>query len=140
MPEPTFEELHRQLSNGGVAPRFISRTLLELQEHYRDLESEGLRLGLTAAAAARSARAQLGDEQAIARAVLARPELRTWTQDWPRLAAGLPMALWVALLPAVSVVYCVDHGATIARWSLSAGLAVLVTAALMLGLQSMLLF
>ena len=33
MPDPQFDELRKQLLGGGVSPRFIERTVLELREH-----------------------------------------------------------------------------------------------------------
>ena len=140
MPEPRFKALKKQLLAGGVKPRYIKRTVIELKDHYRDLKAEALRAGMSADAAARFASIELGDQESIARAVLARPELRNWTQSWPRLASGLRTVVLLAVMPAVPVVYCYARSASIARWSISAGLATLVTAALMLGLRSLLLF
>lgn len=140
MPEPRFTALKNQLLGGGVAPCYVKRTILELKDHYRDLESEALRAGLGDDEAARWASTALGDEESIAQAVLACAELRAWTHTWPRLASWLRAALLFALLPSVPVVYCYSRGASIARWSVSAGLATLVTAGLMLGLRSMLAF
>ena len=40
MPESRFEALKLELLQGGVAPVYIARTLLELEEHYTDLEQD----------------------------------------------------------------------------------------------------
>jgi hypothetical protein len=139
MPDPQFNELRKQLLRGGVAPRFVQRTILELSEHYSDIESDALDCGASPEEAAAQARSVLGSEQAIAAAVLAHPELQDWTRQWPRAAVCLQSLLLFAVLPAVPVVYCVYRGPSIARWSASVSLALLFTAGLLLGLRSLLL-
>jgi hypothetical protein len=139
MPDPQFNELRKQLLGGGVSPRFIQRTVLELREHYCDIERDALEWGATPEEAAAYARRVLGDAQAIADAVLARPELRDWTQQWPRAATCLDTLVAMAVLPVAPVVYCAYRGQSIARWSLSVSLAFLVTAAFLLGLRSLVL-
>jgi len=139
MPDPQFDELRKQLLGGGVSPRFIERTVLELREHYCDIEQDALESGATPAEAAAYARRALGDEQAIAGAVLARPELRDWSRQWPRAAACLGTLVAMAVLPVAPVVYCAYRGQSIARWSVSVSLAFLFTAAFLLGLKSLVL-
>jgi len=75
--------LGRQLLRGGVKPRFVHRTLTELQQHYEDLQEQYLAEGMSQADAAARAQESLGDRQAIAQAVLSRPELRSWSFRFP---------------------------------------------------------
>lgn len=138
MPEPTFHRLRKELRRGGVSPRYIERTISELQDHYADIESAALDRGLPPEEAAAAARRGLGTDGAIAAAVLSEPSLKTWAHRWPRTAGALVTTAWVAVLPVVPFVYCAQRGEAIARWGLSASLAVLMTGALLLGMHSLL--
>ena len=135
MPAPEFRNLQLTLLAGGVAPRFVERTILELREHYADIELEALNDGLAASDASARARAMLGSEQAIAAAVCARPELMDFAHRWPLCARWLRALAFCAVLPAVPVLYCAQHGSSIARWSASVSLATIVTGAMLLALQ-----
>ncbi len=44
MPDGQFESLRLELLRSGVTPLYVERTILELEEHYADLESAGLRV------------------------------------------------------------------------------------------------
>lgn len=136
MPEPAFAELEQRLLQGGIARRYVERTLLELREHYTDVEQDALASGVSRAEAAERARAALGDEHILADAVLAHPELRDWRRDWPRTAACIDSITLIAVLPVAPVAYCAYRGTSIARWSVSASLATLMTAALLLALRT----
>lgn len=115
MPDrPQLEALKLELLRGGVSRVYVERTLLELHDHYEDLEQAAIAAGLSSAEAARAAREQLGDESAIAAAVLARPELKIWSHRWPRTARCLRSAATVIAMPGA---YCIDRRAEIARWS-----------------------
>jgi hypothetical protein len=136
MPEPPFAGLRVELLRGGIAPYYVNRTLLELREHYADLEADALRAGLSPQEAAAEALAALGSEESIAGAVLARRELKVWSSRCPR-AAGLCRLLGaLAVAPVVPVVgLCTHHGSEIARWGISTGLSLLLTGAMLLTLQ-----
>jgi hypothetical protein len=116
MPERQFEALRLELLKGGVAPVHIERMITELTEHYSDLESAALASGRNAADAAATARALLGDERAIAAAVLLRPELRAWSERHPRLA-------FYGALPGAPLMFCIEHRPELARWGASVGAA-----------------
>ncbi len=135
MSKPRFERLKRALLDGGVAGRYVQRTVLELQDHYTDIENEALAAGLSAHDAARQARAALGSEKSIAAVVIAHTELRDWTHRWPRAARYARTAVLLIVLPVVPVLYCAYRGPSIARWSISASLALLLTGGLLLGMQ-----
>jgi hypothetical protein len=135
MSKPRFDRLKLALLEGGVAPRYVQRTILELEDHYADIANEAIAAGLSAADAAAEARAALGSEESIARAVIARTELRDWVHRWPRAAHCVKTAVLLVLLPVVPVVYCAHRGPSIVRWSISASLALFATSALLLGMQ-----
>jgi hypothetical protein len=123
MPDAPFESLRLELLRSGVAPLYVERTIVELGEHYDDLESAGLAAGLGAEEAARTARATLGNERLIAAAVLARTELLTFRTRWPRLALYLQSAATISTLPGLPLLYCIEHRPELARWSVALGIA-----------------
>jgi len=102
------KELGRQLLRGGVKPRFVRRTLTELQQHYEDLHEQYLAEGMDNSEAATHAQASLGDKHTIAQAVLTRPELLTWSFRFPKIVYFLSPVLifllvFVATLAAVTL-------------------------------------
>jgi hypothetical protein len=123
MPSPQFESLRLELRRCGVAPLYIERTVVELGEHYADLETAALAAGLPADEAAQVARAALGDERAIATAVLTRPELLTFSTRWPRVAHCLHSAAAVGAIPGLPLMFCIEHRPELARWGAALGLA-----------------
>jgi len=138
MPAPELTRLRAMLLEGGVAPCYVERTILELKEHYTDIEIDALNGGCSASAAAARARALLGSDAAIAAAVCAQQDLLCWSRRWPRCARSLHALALCAVLPAVPVIYCAERGGSIARWSASIGLAVLMTGALLFAMQEVL--
>ena len=137
MPSPVFANLRSALEGGGIAPFYVQRTLLELSEHYEDLETEALAAGLSREEAETLARAMLGNEQTIASVILAHPELRAWSHRWPRAALCLRVAVVVATLPEAPVTFCIDRSPIIARWGGAAGLASLLVGSLLAYLNSL---
>jgi hypothetical protein len=123
MPNEQLESLRLELLGSGVAPLYVERTILELGEHYADLENAALAAGLPAAEAAHVARAALGNERAIAAAVLAHPELLTFSTRWPRVAHCLHSAAAVGAIPGLPILFCLEHRPELARWSVALGLA-----------------
>jgi hypothetical protein len=123
MPDVRFESLRLELLRSGVTPVYVERTILELGEHYDDLESAGRAAGLNAEEAARDARATLGNERLIAAAILARTELLTFSARWPRLAQCLHSAAALGSLPGLPLLYCIEHRPELARWSVALGVA-----------------
>jgi hypothetical protein len=127
MRDARLESLRLELLEGGVTPFYVERTIIELTEHFADLESAALAAGLSADEAARSASAALGNEHAIAAAILARPELLTFSTRWPRVAHCLHSAAAIGTLPGLPLMFCIEHRPQLARW----GAAVSVAATLM---------
>ena len=120
MCDERFESLRLELLRSGVAPLYVERTVLELGEHYADLEASALAAGDSAEEAARAARVALGTECEIAAAILARPELLTFSTRWPRVAHCLHSA---ATLPGLPLLYCIEHRPDLTRWGVALGVA-----------------
>jgi hypothetical protein len=137
MPDREFEALRLELLRGGVSPIYVERTIIELGEHYEDLERDALGAGMSREEAAKAARTALGPEHVIVEAVLARPELLSWSRRWPRLALCVRSAAAIGILPALPILYCVDRGQYIARWGSAIGIAVLIVGLLLASLNWM---
>jgi hypothetical protein len=137
MPDREFHELKGQLLNGGIARIYVDRTILELREHYADLEGAALAAGLSSASAEEAARAALGSEEAISAAILARPELLAWNHRWPRVAACVTSVVFVGAVAEAPFVFCYHRAPDILRWSAAGALAVLLVASLGAGLNWM---
>jgi len=116
MREGQFESLRLELLRSGVTPVYVQRTILELEEHYSDLENAALASGVDAHEAARVALATLGNERAIAAAVLAQPALLTFSTRYPRVAQYLT-------LPGLPLMFCIEHRPELTRWVAAVGLA-----------------
>lgn len=129
-----LESLRLELLRCGVTPFYVDRTIAELGEHYADLESAALDAGLSAEEAARSASSALGNERAIVAAILARPELLTFSTRWPRVAHYLNSAATISTLPGLPLMFCIEHRPELARW----GAALSVAATLMGGVLAVL--
>jgi hypothetical protein len=136
MPEQ-FEALRLELRKRGVAPLYVERTVAELTAHLADLESAARAAGLGDAEAERVARATLGDDRTIATAVLGRPELLVWSMRYPRVANCLQSAATIGTLPALPLVYCIEHRPELARWGAAFGIAVTIVGGLMAGLNAL---
>ena len=116
MRDGQLESLRLELTRGGVVPLYVDRTIAELGEHYADLESAALAAGLSAEEAARAASDALGSPRASAAAIMARPELLTFSTRWPRVAHCLHSASAIGTLPGVPLIFCIEHRPELARW------------------------
>jgi hypothetical protein len=123
MPDARFESLRLELLRSGVDPRYVDRTVVELGEHYDDLEREALAAGLPANEAAANARVILGDERLIAGAVLARRELLRFSTRWPRVAHCPHSAAVIGTLPGMPLLFCIEHRPQLARWGVALSVA-----------------
>jgi hypothetical protein len=123
MRDAQFESLRLELLGSGVTPVYVERTILELTEHYCDLESAALAAGLSADDAARIARDTLGNERAIAAEILAHPELLTFSTRHPRVAQCLQSAVTIGTIPGLPLKFCIEHRPELARWGAAFGLA-----------------
>jgi hypothetical protein len=123
MPDGRFESLRLELLRSGVSPVYVERTILELAEHYADLESAALASGLCADDAARVAWTAIGNERAIAGAILAHRELLTFSTRYPRVAQCLQSAATIGTLPGLPLMFCIEHRPELARWGAAVSLA-----------------
>lgn len=89
-------ELRERLLRAGVAPRHVRRYLTELREHWADLTAEELRAGRNRAQAEDLALARLGRLDDLARIMIERPELRSWTARIPWAVLGFGPVLGLA--------------------------------------------
>ena len=94
-----FDHLRERLLKGGIAPRHVRRYLRELGDHLDDLAAAEREAGQSEEAALRIARARLGEEDNLAAAMLARPELKSWAARLPWLVFGVapPLTMMAAL-------------------------------------------
>ena len=104
MRDARFESLRLELLKSGVTPAYVERTIVELSEHQDDLERAARAAGFSADEAARNARDVLGDERAIAAAIVAHRELLTFSTRWPRVAHYLHSAATLGTLPGLPLV------------------------------------
>ena len=132
MPKVSLQSLRASLQDGGVSPVYINRLVAELDDHFADLEREERASGSEKSAAAVEALRRLGQQDSIAAAVLAKPELRSWSHRWPWLAGLVSHVLLLLLLPVVPVVACTQCGPAIVRWSVSISLGTALTGGLLL--------
>src|SRR5262245_22433087 len=123
MREGQFESLRLELLRSGVTPVYVERTILELEEHYSDLESAALASGVDADEAARLALSTLGNERAIAAAILAHPELLTFSTRYPRVAQCLQSAAALGAVPGQPLMFCIEHRPELTRWVAAVSLA-----------------
>ena len=135
MPDGQFESLRLELLRSGVTPVYVERTILELAEHYSDLESAALASGLSADEAARVAGATLGNERAIVAAILTRPELLTFSTRYPRVAHYLHSAAAIGALPGLPLMFCIEHRPELARWGAAISVAVTLMGSVLAGLN-----
>ncbi len=135
MPDPAFESLRLELLRSGVDALYVERTVAELGEHYLDLYDEGVAAGLSGEEAAGSARATLGTDRLIAAAVLARPELLSFSTRWPRVAHCLHSAAFLGTLPGLPLMFCLEHRPELARWGLALGAAATLMGSVLAGLN-----
>jgi hypothetical protein len=99
-----FDGLAESLLKGGIAPRHVRRYVRELADHLDDLTAQQRAAGHEDAAA--RARARLGEDSELARAMLDQPGMRSWParMPWlvflllpPVLTAAIGLALYAAV-------------------------------------------
>jgi len=98
-----FRELRERLLRAGIAPRHVRRYLTELREHKADLTAEEESGGRSRAEAEKAALARLGCVDELARTMLERRELRSWTARLPWAVLGLGAVAGLAFCWAVAL-------------------------------------
>lgn len=87
------------LISGGVKPKVVRRTILELRDHYNDLRHQYLQQGLSEQASAVEADRQMGEPDIIVREVLRRPELKSLISTYPKSAfLGAPVLCYLLVI------------------------------------------
>ena len=104
--QASFEPLMEALLRGGVARRPARRYVAELQDHLDDLIAEERRAGGDDGGARRRALARLGDIEALAGAMIARKEFRSWGDRAPLLTYVIapPLALVACTTAAMAAI------------------------------------
>ncbi|HEX4178466.1 MAG TPA: hypothetical protein VHY57_08510 [Rhizomicrobium sp.] len=108
-----FEALAESLLKGGIAPRHVRRYVRELDDHLDDLTTQQRAAGHDGADAASRARARLGGDAELARAMLDQPGMRSWPARLPWLFFLLlpPVLTPVIGLALYAVFYFIGYGA-----------------------------
>ncbi|UWZ83803.1 hypothetical protein [Occallatibacter riparius] len=96
-----LRELREQLLRAGVAPRHVHRYLTELREHWADLTAEEERAGRNRVEAEALALTRLGRVEDLARTMIEKRDLRSWTARAPWVVLGVGPVL--GLLAAWSI-------------------------------------
>lgn len=122
-----FKGLQQKLLASGVSPYHVNRTISELRDHLDDLREE---LGSDDDVIAR-----LGNPDEIARQIISRNELKSWTYRYPRIARVYLPCAYVLLLPASPFFAGVANPTLILRWGMSLLMGAGVTAAMFRILQ-----
>jgi hypothetical protein len=78
-----FDLLRSRLLSGGVAARHVTRYLAELAEHFDDLVAEEKSAGRDHEASERCALSRLGNEENLAKTMIARKEFQSWSHRAP---------------------------------------------------------
>ena len=97
-----FERLRIRLLKGGVAPKFVLRTVNELRRHLDDLAVQERSAGVSETAARAEALKKLGDEDRLVSEALAKRELQSWSRRFTRSFYLLvPIAAYFACVFAI---------------------------------------
>ncbi|MGM0633957.1 MAG: hypothetical protein ACQETO_12395 [Pseudomonadota bacterium] len=99
MSDLNLDDLRRAMLRGGIAPRYVRRTVNELQQHFQDLVDKALADGASPLEAEHRARTALGDERTLLDNVMNRDELKSWSAKYPRSVPLLaPLAALILFL------------------------------------------
>lgn len=104
MPQPRFDRLSERLLDAGIAPRHVRRYARELRDHLDDLVREEKAGGAPRELAETRALSRLGNDDDLAQAMLARPELRSLMSRFPWAVFGI-VPLAIPLLSGVAALY-----------------------------------
>ena len=129
-------EIERLLQQAGIIDSCARRLVEELDDHYADLLAAATERGCEPQRAHRAALRALGSPAHIVAAAVSRPELLGFSRRHPTLAGLGRTVACFAVVPSLSVLYCAHRRESIIRWSASVGLAVVMTAALLLSMRT----
>jgi hypothetical protein len=115
MKKNIINDVREQLLRGGVAAKYVSRAILELDSHYEELVERATSGGLKPEAAESAASDRIGETDLLIANFLARPELKSMTRRHPVLAHGLgPLAI-MCLSCALAIAVSFAAGGLLAR-------------------------
>jgi hypothetical protein len=97
MLQSRFNRLSERLLHAGIAPRHVRRYARELGDHFDDLVREERAAGANRELAETRALSRLGNDDALADAMLSRPELRSLTARYPWAVFGIGPIVMLAL-------------------------------------------
>lgn len=102
-----LKEASRTMIAGGVDPKYVKRTVQELQDHYDDLKDSSIRNGLSEAEADREAEEKIGNLHDIAVEATNKRELRSWISLHPKTTfiGGPFLAFVLATAALIGVVF-----------------------------------
>src|ERR1019366_3480569 len=104
MPQPCFDRLSERLLRAGIAPRHVRRYTRELSDHFDDLLGEEKEGGAGNEPAETKALSRLGHDDDLADAMLARPELKSFTARYPWAVFGLGPVVMLVLGVAAALI------------------------------------
>lgn len=89
MLDGNFHTFKKRLLQCGVNPKYVNRTVNELQDHYVDLKRDAIASGLSDADAKIEALSSIGEEEVIIREVMSKPELKSLAYRFPWAVYGV---------------------------------------------------
>jgi hypothetical protein len=92
-----LRDLRERLLRAGIAPRHVRRYLRELSDHFSDAAADLMRDGHSRPESEATALARLGTVDDLAAAMIARPELRSWSARSPWIAFTFGPLLWLSV-------------------------------------------
>ena len=106
MDKHKFYQLEQELLKGGIAPKTVKRLKVELQDHWESLYQEALALRMSPGEAADYASSQIGDNDALAASILARPELKSLAHKHAWLVFGF-VPLFITVLSFIALLMAI---------------------------------
>jgi hypothetical protein len=100
---PHFERLSERLLHAGIAPRHVHRYVRELRDHFDDLVAEEKTSGTARELVGTRALSRLGNDEDLAQAMLARPELKSFTARYPWAVFGIGPVVMLAMAIAAAL-------------------------------------
>jgi len=85
MSQLNLERMRIELLRGGVSPKFVKRSLIELDTHFQDLKDQAMNDGFSEEEADEKAGATIGSENILIKEILNKKELKTWSWRYPKM-------------------------------------------------------
>ena len=99
MHELNFSSLNRRLMLGGIAPKYVSRTIKELRAHLEELKQAARNEGLSEQEVISQANSKLGEEDVLVTEALAKPELKSWSHRYTKsIYVFIPFVFYICAI------------------------------------------